>query len=53
MHLRQDSQLLFPGRGAKIGSLRIIQHGQDDEDGIGAQGLGLDDLIRVKHEILA
>jgi len=41
------------GARGKIAEVGVGQGGDDEKDGIGAMGAGLDDLLLVDHEILA
>jgi hypothetical protein len=38
---------------SKVGHLRVVQAGGDQQDAVGAHGARLVDLVRIHHEILA
>ena len=53
MDFYQHIQANAFGHGRQLSHLHVIQCRDDQQHAVGAQGTGLDNLVRVNHEILA
>ncbi len=43
----------FERGGLHLGHVRVVERGDDDQDGVGADRAGFGDLPRIDHEVLA
>lgn len=53
MDLEEDGEAVFVGAAQAGGEGGVIEAFGDEEDGVGAQGAGLGDLIGVDDEVFA
>ncbi len=53
MAFNQHGHAEAGGQGFEFGQRRVIERGDDQQDGVGTHRAGFIDLIRVDHEVLA
>ena len=53
MHFHQHGQTHFPTEFGQFGELDIVEGGDDQQQGVGADGAGLDDLPGVDDEVFS
>jgi hypothetical protein len=53
MHFDQDVHAEVEGQGLELGGEPVVQGGHDQQHAVRAEGSGLENLIRVQHEVLA